>query len=101
MRRFIIEGEEVLISENDIKKYYQIGQCFLKAGEEIIPVQGNIYISEDGTLCDCDHCKADLKDLVDEEGVSITSTINVRNLPSVEGFIFNDKLNIVEVLEEV
>ena len=100
MRLFLIDGNEVGIPEENIKQYYNIGQCFKYIENELVPIEGNIYIDMQGNICDCENCSNEIEQLLDQDGLPLNANLDFSTMDPIYGFIYNNKLQIVDRLEK-
>lgn len=102
-RKFIINNNEVCIPEENIKRFYKIiDDCYCNHDEVLSKYESDLFISEDGKVIDCLDCSRVLPEkLHNEEGYVIEVHHDFFTLDSAEGFIYNNKLYLCDMLEEV
>ena len=101
-RKFLIEGNIVGIQPGLIKKYYAYPECFFKDNNELYVFNGKIYKSEEGEYCNGLDCSVSVPEQIfDQEGKAVCTNAEDFVVDSVEGFIYNKKLYLINELEEV
>lgn len=101
-RTFMIDGDEVTISNNSIKDYYAYPQCYVKEDDDLYLYNGKIYVSEDGEYCNGVNCMIQVpSQMLDANGVQISTNEVEFEMNSSAGFIFQNKLHFLENLIEI
>lgn len=101
-RKFIVDNQEVKVSNSQIKNYYLYPESYLKNGSELLPFPGKLYVSEDGEFCSGSDCSIEMPSvLLNEQGKPLTYDGEDFNNEQVQGFIYDGKLYFIHQVEEV
>lgn len=99
-RTFILDGyQTVSFKDDQIKNYSFIGECFYATGERSYC---GLFLREDGQFIDpLDLSKKFPEELYDEDGKLVDYNEDFFLMDSTRGVEYNNKLYILETLEEV
>jgi hypothetical protein len=102
--KYIIDNKEVTICDKEIRLYYKVCENYYTQEQDQQPekYEGDLFISEDGKFIDCSDCSKSLKGYLHNETVgSLEVHNNFKTLDGAKGFIYNNKLYLCQMLEEV
>jgi hypothetical protein len=98
-RLFEIEGETVTLSEEEIRNYCFLGECFFSGGGKNFC---GLYLREDGKLIDPGDVDREFpEDMYDEEGFLISSSRQFFTLDCSKAIEHGGKLYLLDHLKEI
>ncbi len=102
-RKFIIENQEVCIPSEQVKMFYRIfDDCYHDHTEVLQKYENDLYVNDEGKVIDCQDCAKVMGSKVyNEEGLVIEMHDDYFTFEKAEGFIYNNRLYLIEMLEEV
>ena len=102
-RKFIIENQEVEIPGEQIKMFYKVyDDCYVNHQDVLQKYENNLYVSDDGKVIDCEDCSQVLKNkFYNEDGLVIEVHDDYFTLEKAQGFIYQNKLYLIDMLEEI